>query len=124
MFECSLIYSLQHATVTKFPRLRQIFTKLLFEWDEYESPGENARQEPLTPGSSPLSSPALQPTLSRASPEERYFALPPADRIAILQFMCDLAVSSKSIHAHMEHCEEQLTALRKEKIEINRQKKQ
>ena len=38
--------------------------------------------------------------------------------------MCNLVVSSKAIHAHMESCEEQLTALRKEKIEVNRQKKQ
>lgn len=37
--------------------------------------------------------------------------------------MCNLAVSSKAIHVHMESCEEQLTALRKEKIEVNRQKK-
>lgn len=37
--------------------------------------------------------------------------------------MCDLAVSSKAIHVHIEHCEEQLTALRKEKIELNRTKK-
>lgn len=72
--------------------------------------------------SSPLSSPA-PPALS-SLPSDRYYSLPPADRIAILQFMCDLAVSSKSIHSHLEHCEEQLTALRKEKIEINRQKKQ
>ena len=38
--------------------------------------------------------------------------------------MCTLAVSSKAIHAHMELCDEQLTALRKEKIEVNRTKKQ
>lgn len=38
--------------------------------------------------------------------------------------MCDLAASSKSVHAHMESCEERLTALRKEKIETNRIKKQ
>ena len=41
----------------------------------------------------------------------------------IIAFMCNLAVSSKAIHAHMETCEEQLTALRKEKIEVNRTKK-
>jgi bromodomain adjacent to zinc finger domain protein 1A len=37
--------------------------------------------------------------------------------------MCNLAISSKSIHAYLETCEEQLTALRKEKIEVNRLKK-
>ena len=65
------------------------------------------------------------PVLSEvASPRERYYSLAPEDRIEILSFMCNLAVSSKAIHAHMESCEEQLTALRKEKIEVNRLKKQ
>jgi len=55
---------------------------------------------------------------------KRYYTLPPEDRIAILSFMCNVAISSKAIHSHMEYCEEQLTALRKEKIEVNRLKKQ
>jgi len=59
-----------------------------------------------------------------AAPNERYYSLPVEDRIAILSFMCNLAISSKAIHVHMESCEEQLTALRKEKIDVNRQKKQ
>ncbi len=59
-----------------------------------------------------------------ARPKERYYALPVVDRIAILSFMCSLAISSKAIHMHMDSCEEQLTALRKEKIEVNRMKKQ
>jgi hypothetical protein len=59
-----------------------------------------------------------------AYPNDRYYSLPAEDRIAILSFMCNLAISSKAIHAHMESCEEQLTALRKEKIEVNRMKKQ
>lgn len=64
------------------------------------------------------------PLKTPADPSLRYYALPPADRVAILAFMIDLAISSKAIHAHMEWCEEQLTALRKEKIEVNRSKKQ
>ncbi|KAE9410920.1 hypothetical protein BT96DRAFT_870719 [Gymnopus androsaceus JB14] len=48
----------------------------------------------------------------------------PSNRIAILSFMVNLAISSKAIHVHMESCEEQLTAFRKEKIEVNRTKKQ
>ena len=59
-----------------------------------------------------------------ASPYERYYSLPPEDRVAILAFMSNLAISSKAVHGHMESCEEQLTALRKEKIEVNRMKKQ
>jgi bromodomain adjacent to zinc finger domain protein 1A len=49
--------------------------------------------------------------------------LPPEDKIAILSFLCNVAVSSKSIHAHMETCEEELTSRRKEKIELNRARK-
>ena len=45
-------------------------------------------------------------------------------KIVLLSFLCGLSVSSKAIHLHMESCEEQLTTLRKEKIEINRSKKQ
>ena len=59
-----------------------------------------------------------------STPGERYWFLPPEDRVAILSFLCDIAVSSKAIHAYMELCEEQLTALRKEKIEVNRSRKQ
>lgn len=64
------------------------------------------------------------PVAAVALPKERYYALPVVDRVAILSFMCNLAVSSKAIHMHMDTCEEQLTALRKEKIEVNRMKKQ
>ena len=59
-----------------------------------------------------------------SQPNLRYYALPATDRVVILAFMCNLAISSKAIHVHMETCEEQLTALRKEKIEVNRTKKQ
>lgn len=64
------------------------------------------------------------PSREIASPDEGYYNLSAKDRIEILSFMCNLAISSKTIHSHMESCEEQLTALRKEKIEVNRQKKQ
>ena len=59
-----------------------------------------------------------------SQPNLRYYALSAVDRVVILAFMCNLAISSKAIHLHMETCEEQLTALRKEKIEVNRTKKQ
>ncbi|KAF5374801.1 hypothetical protein D9758_000115 [Tetrapyrgos nigripes] len=111
-----------HATLHNFPRLREVLTKLLFAPD--------STQEPISsPSSSRVSSPSTSPIQSQlytvpSTPVERYPSLPAADRIAILSFMTNLAISSKAIHAHMESCEEQLTALRKEKIEVNRQKKQ
>lgn len=106
---------LQHATLENFPRLREILTRLLF------APEANVELSSCS-SSSRVSTPVSYALLS--SPGERYHALPPPDRIAILAFMCNLSVSSKAIHTHMETCEESLTALRKEKIEINRLKKQ
>ncbi|PFH54635.1 hypothetical protein AMATHDRAFT_134914 [Amanita thiersii Skay4041] len=101
-----------HATSTTFPRLREVLTQLLFVTEP--SLGRSSSREPTPMEASNV--------LSTAS--KRYYALSPEDRIAILSFMCNLAISSKAIHTHMEYCEEQLTALRKEKIEVNRLKKQ
>ncbi|KAF9015331.1 chromatin remodeling complex protein [Cyathus striatus] len=105
-----------HATVTNFPRLRDVLTRLLFAPD--------ISQEAEASSSSRVSTPLPTILTVSAKPSERYYSLPPADRIAILSFMCNVAISSKAIHSHMEGCEEQLTALRKEKIEVNRLKKQ
>ncbi|KAG6911832.1 hypothetical protein DXG01_000079 [Tephrocybe rancida] len=107
-----------HATVTNFPRLREILTRLLF------APEPRIDTSSESPSSSRVSTPESAPLSQRSVPAERYYALPPKDKIAILSFMCNLAISSKAIHAHMESCEEQLTALRKEKIDVNRLKKQ
>lgn len=108
--------SFQHATVTNFPRLQEILTRLLFVPDL----SVEGSPSPSSRSSTPVQYTLLKPSY----PRERYYSLPPEDKIAILSFMCNLAVSSKAIHGHMESCEEQLTALRKEKIEVNRFKKQ
>ncbi|KAF8898556.1 chromatin remodeling complex protein [Infundibulicybe gibba] len=106
-----------HATVANFPRLQEILTRLLFAPDVSVDPSSSS-------SSSRVSTPMSGPLAVVSTPAQRYYALPPIDRIAILSFMCNLAISSKAVHAHMESCEEQLTALRKEKIEVNRLKKQ
>ncbi|KAI0757084.1 chromatin remodeling complex protein [Daedaleopsis nitida] len=108
-----------HATVENFPRLREVLTRLLFAPDQVQSADPSSSTAP-TPSTSPGPIRLVTPT----APGELYHKLPPKDRVAIVSFMCNLAVSSKAIHAHMEQCEEQLTALRKEKIEVNRTKKQ
>ncbi|KAF8912833.1 ATP-utilizing chromatin assembly and remodelling N-terminal-domain-containing protein [Gymnopilus junonius] len=103
-----------HANTSNFPRIQEILTKLLFA--PVSSTPDSRAPTPID---------GVQPVLKNvASPSDRYYTLPPEDRITILSFLCNLAISSKAIHAHMESCEEQLTALRKEKIEVNRQKKQ
>ncbi|EGO04257.1 hypothetical protein SERLA73DRAFT_82321 [Serpula lacrymans var. lacrymans S7.3] len=103
-----------HATLETFPRLRGVLTHLFFGQEqahEQRSSSVSCRPSPST-------------VTIQLSPGQLYYALPATDRIAILAFLCNMAISSKAIHAHMDSCEEQLTALRKEKIEVNRMKKQ
>jgi WSTF, HB1, Itc1p, MBD9 motif 1 len=69
------------------------------------------------------SDPDTLPTIRRASPGERYYLLPPEDKVAILAFLCDAVVSHKEIHTYMETCEANLTQLRKEKIEVKKERK-
>ncbi|KIK71184.1 hypothetical protein GYMLUDRAFT_33320 [Collybiopsis luxurians FD-317 M1] len=113
-----------HATRENFPQMREILTKLLFAPDPKDIPVQNE----LSPSDSSGPSREPTPTPKRLSipstPRQTYPKLPVQDRMSILSFMVNLAVSSKAIHQHMESCEEQLTALRKEKIEVNRSKKQ
>ncbi|KAI0936246.1 hypothetical protein AcV5_004434 [Taiwanofungus camphoratus] len=117
-WEESLVGCLKdHANFGNFPRLREILTRLLFA-------PEASSETSASSTASPMSSPAPPSLAVPTSPSIRYYSLPPEDRVAVLAFMCNLATSSKAIHAHMEWCEEQLTALRKEKIEVNRSKKQ
>ncbi|KAJ4486334.1 chromatin remodeling complex protein [Lentinula aciculospora] len=114
-----------HATRENFPRMREILTKLLFAPEPNEVPEPRESSPSSSRGPSPLERTPIPYRLSVVStPRERYINLPVHDRIVILSFMVNLAISSKAIHQHMESCEEQLTALRKEKIEVNRTKKQ
>lgn len=116
---CIILKSIsQHATLANFPRLQEILTRLLF------APEPTAEPLSSSSSSSRVSTPLSSSLTQRSTPGERYYCLPAEDRIAILSFMCNMAISSKAIHGHMETCEEQLTSLRKEKIEVNRLKKQ
>ncbi|ETW87436.1 hypothetical protein HETIRDRAFT_431774 [Heterobasidion irregulare TC 32-1] len=117
-WEESLVGCLKdHANLENFPTLRRVLTRLLFAPD-------TLLETPSSPSTSRASTPTPVRLSHASTPGARYHTLPPEDRIAILHFMCNIAVSSKAIHAYMETCEEQLTALRKEKIEVNRQRKQ
>jgi len=115
-WEESLVGCLKdHATLSSFPTLRRVLTRLLFA---PESSSEQSVASPASRVSSPV------PTKHHPShPNQCYPMLPPEDKIAILAFLCNVAVSSKGIHAHMETCEEELTSRRKEKIELNRARK-
>jgi hypothetical protein len=61
--------------------------------------------------------------LDEVSPSTIYNSMSPADKIALIAFLCNCAISSKAVRGYMESCEEQLTQLRKEKAELNRERK-
>jgi len=92
-----------HATPRNFPRLRQILVHLLLH--------------------SSLSDPEGSYESTHAFLTASYNSMPPIDKIALIAFLCDRSVSSKSVRSFMENCDERLTTLRKEKAEINREKK-
>ncbi|KAN0063952.1 hypothetical protein ACQY0O_003558 [Thecaphora frezii] len=58
-----------------------------------------------------------------ASVADRYPVLALEDKIHIINFLCELAVMTKPIKAYFEDCEAQVTELRKEKIELGRERK-
>lgn len=56
-------------------------------------------------------------------PQERYLTLPPADKLAVLEFLCAIITSSKPYRRYIEECETSLTGLRKERTDINKERK-
>ncbi|QRV75892.1 imitation switch two complex protein [Ceratobasidium sp. AG-Ba] len=50
-------------------------------------------------------------------------ALTPRDKLETLAFLADLVMTSRSVRSFMEECDARLTTLRKEKIEVNRERK-
>ena len=56
--------------------------------------------------------------------EEHYAKLDINTRVQILQLLCMLTTGTKAIRGYMEDCSEQMTALRKQKIDWQRQRKQ
>lgn len=106
----------QYATIQSLPDLRSILTRLLFGPPHSSSSGSSS---PLSSASPSPPSGDLVPT----SPSERYALLPPGDKIALVTFLCDMCMSSKVVRAHIDYADAALTDLRKEKIEVNRERK-
>ncbi len=57
------------------------------------------------------------------SPTQRFPLLSVADKLQVLDFLCSQAVMTKSVKSFYEECEAQVTELRKEKIEVSREKR-
>ncbi|KAJ1018114.1 hypothetical protein NDA16_004981 [Ustilago loliicola] len=57
------------------------------------------------------------------SPAQRYPLLSLEEKLQIIHFLCEQAVGAKVIKSFYEECEAQVTELRKEKIEVSRERK-
>ncbi|KAH7104205.1 hypothetical protein BKA62DRAFT_497973 [Auriculariales sp. MPI-PUGE-AT-0066] len=117
-WEDSLVGCLKdNASVQSFPRLRDIVTYLLYDTAAIEA----SRKTGWTPlAGNSAAPPSAHPI---AEPADRYPTLPPSDKIAVIAYLCDLAITARPIHHFMDNCETKLTELRKEKVEINKEKK-
>lgn len=96
----------QHATVQSLPSLRRIMQDLMFE-PSREGPSISDGPRQYVP----------------STPAERYIHLLCEDKIAILAFLCEICIASRVIRAHIDWADASLTELRKEKIEVNREKR-
>lgn len=56
-------------------------------------------------------------------PAERYMYLLAEDKLAILSYLIEICTASRQIRTHVEWADSSLTELRKEKIEVNREKR-
>lgn len=64
----------------------------------------------------------IEPTQDTVA--DQYANLDVNVRVQILQLLCMLTIETKAIRGYMEDCSEQMTALRKQKIDWQRQRKQ
>lgn len=68
----------------------------------------------------------LSGTFSAASytnTQDRFLTLSVADKLAAVHFLCDVAVMTKAIKVFFDECEANLTELRKERVDLSRQRK-
>lgn len=61
---------------------------------------------------------------SYVDPEENYLSLSLDEKLDVLEFLCEANLMTKAVKTYMEDCELRLTEERKEKAEINKEKKE
>jgi len=93
------------------PQLREIITHLLFAALPSATGGEVQNGDDQKQG------------WQSFKPRVRYKTLSFAYKIAILAFICELSTGTKAIHGFLETCENSLTEMRKEKVELKKQHK-
>jgi bromodomain adjacent to zinc finger domain protein 1A len=93
------------------PQLREIITHLLFA------------PLPSAAGNEAQNGDDQRQGWQSIKPRLRYKTLSFAHKIAILAFICELSTGTKAIHGFLETCENSLTEMRKEKVELKKQHK-
>jgi hypothetical protein len=53
----------------------------------------------------------------------RYASLPVDDKLTLIEFLCDLATESDQVRNYMDECDEKLTVVRREKADVNKEKR-
>ncbi|KAM0750856.1 hypothetical protein T439DRAFT_288911 [Meredithblackwellia eburnea MCA 4105] len=59
----------------------------------------------------------------RANPEKAYLSLDLEDKLSILEYLCTLVLGSKLIRNYIDECELQLTEYRKQRADVNKERK-
>ncbi|GAA5973155.1 hypothetical protein JCM11641_006296 [Rhodosporidiobolus odoratus] len=58
-----------------------------------------------------------------SNPELAYLSLSLADKLEVIAYLCTLVMGSKAVRTYIEECDVKLTELRKERAEVNKERK-
>ncbi|KAJ1311804.1 hypothetical protein OPQ81_010269 [Rhizoctonia solani] len=116
----------EYATPETFPRVRPIITQLIRP-APVAKPVEQSDAPKIATLDEPDSDSELESNNSDDEGENRFrwawMTLTPREKLELLAFLADLAMTSRPIRTFMDECDARLTTLRKEKIEVNRERK-
>ena len=105
-----------HITNETHIQWKRIYSHL-FDVKENEEENDNNKNKSKSTTSSPLSS------IDDIMPEDRYFSLKLEDKLLFISSLCARVKMSKYIRSLIDSAEPQLTELRKERVEVNRERK-
>ncbi|CCO26595.1 Imitation switch two complex protein 1 [Rhizoctonia solani AG-1 IB] len=117
----------EYATPETFPRVRSIVGQLLETTPIVAKPTEQSDAPKIATLDDPDSDSELESANGDDETENNlrwgWMTLTPRDKLELLAFLADLAMTSRGIRSFMDECDARLTTLRKEKIEVNRERK-
>ncbi|KAF8761068.1 Chromatin remodeling complex protein [Rhizoctonia solani] len=115
-----------YATPETFPRVRSVVGQIL-KPPPIAKPAEQSDAPKIATLDDPDSDSEVGSNGGGGEDELNYrwgwMALTPRDKLELLAFLADLAMTSRGIRSFMDECDARLTTLRKEKIEVNRERK-